>query len=426
MTTGTHENGESAVRRTRRFLPLPLLSAVTPFLLLPILARVATESEWTAVVVGQSIGSIGVILVALGWNLNGPSLVAALKPADRVDLYVESLVTRIVVYAIAVPFVALATVLLERQSSAIYLALTSAIAFTSYGLSASWYNIGVGSAADIAKYDAIPKMIATALAAIVLYLTHLVFIYPALLLAANLLGVALFTRRLVSEDFVRKARAISLVSSIRKQTTSLGTLLAGGAYSSGSTALVRIGSDTSSVAVFAAGDRLYSMGLQAVVALSNALQGWVMTSSGPSAPNMRAAVRAHLVLGALAFAVLLGLGPFITRTLFGTSLEVPAPVIAWFAVAYLFVSLNTSIGRHVLVPLGCVRGVFVSTLAGAIVGVPSLIILGGAANASGAAAAVALSQFTVLFTQLVFLRHLREHARASMTAQPALTGGRHA
>jgi len=85
----------SVLRRLTGFTVLPLLSLVTPFLLLPVVARVAGPSGWSSFVAGQAVGMVGATVVFWGWNVGGPVLVAQASSAvERAEVYAASLRTR--------------------------------------------------------------------------------------------------------------------------------------------------------------------------------------------------------------------------------------------------------------------------------------------------------------------------------------------
>jgi hypothetical protein len=65
--------------RVLAFAGLPFLSLLTPFLLLPILARVAGAEAWLAIAIGQSVGADGT-LVDLVVKVSGRSFDSTFDP----------------------------------------------------------------------------------------------------------------------------------------------------------------------------------------------------------------------------------------------------------------------------------------------------------------------------------------------------------
>jgi len=64
----------------------------------------------------------------------------------------------------------------------------------------------------------------------------------------------------------------------------------------------------------------------------------------------------------------------------------------WLGAAFLLASVRTSMTRHVLVPAGRVRVVFVSVTAGAVVGVPLIALLTWALGPVGGALGLLVSE----------------------------------
>ena len=139
-------------KRILGFAGLPFLSLITPFLFLPILARVAGADAWLAIAVGQSSGGFFALIVALGFNTVGPPLIALAEPSIRPRLLVTSLHARALVW---LPSAVIAAVIAAVVSPDDYRidAAVMAIAMTLTGLSSAWFMIGLGRASMIAIYE---------------------------------------------------------------------------------------------------------------------------------------------------------------------------------------------------------------------------------------------------------------------------------
>jgi O-antigen/teichoic acid export membrane protein len=386
------------------FSGLPLFSLLTPILLLPVLARSTSGSVWSSVAIGQSVGALGSLIISGGWSLTGPARIARAPADGRAAIYVEALTARLAILACAAPLILGVTAMLapvgERS-----VAVAMALAVSLNGLSSAWYNIGVGRAVDIAIYEAMPRTLAVAAAAALLLVTHEAVIYPILLMIATGLGLAAFTRKIACGRLVAETRTVDVFKSIRRTASATVTEVMGGAYSSGAVALTSVAMPNSEVAVYVSGDKIYGMGLVAISVLSNALQGWVAEVTGlASRRRMRMSFLAHLTVGLVGGILLALLGRSVTAAFFGKRLAAPTETMILFGAAFLFVSLSTSVSRHMLIPLGRTRAVLASTAIGSAVGVPSIVILGSFAGSVGAAAGLALSQLVVLLVALLSLR----------------------
>jgi O-antigen/teichoic acid export membrane protein len=386
--------------RVGGFAGLSLAGAIAPFLVLPVAARLSSEQEWAAIALGQSVGGLLAIFVSLGWNLTGPSLVALTHPDDRADLYIESLLSRGFALVVGVPVASVVSSLLAPADQA-PLAVATSLAMLSAGIGIEWYCVGVGSWLDMAKFDLFPRFVSSAIAVAVLLATGEVIFYPVLVGAGSLVGVAAFTVRQFDDVEVRQHLALArLLVALRRSGPAFLTEVAGATYSTGSVALVSASTNFSEVAMYSSGDRLYRLSLQSIVALSRALQGWVVTATGVNRNRVAVALGAYGALGLLGGATLGIVGPWASRLLFGERLGVDTATALAFGIAFMAIACNTALGRLLLVPSGNVRAVMASTFVGAAVGVPTVVAGSHVWGASGGAGGLAFSQAVVCLWQL--------------------------
>ena len=153
------------------------------------------------------------------------------------------------------------------------------------------------------------------------------------------------------------------------------------------------------LAVFVSAEKLFRIGLMAVGALGSSLQGWVAEIEGDHLKRRKFSLLSHTVLGVTGLAGLSLLGPVVTRLLFGQPLAADLATCFWFGMAFLFISINTSTGSHWLVPTGRIRAVFWSTVAGATVGLPAMLVLSTFMQGAGGALGLAIGEFVVCAVQ---------------------------
>jgi len=280
------------------------------------------------------------------------------------------------------------------------------------GLSAAWFNIGEGRPSDIAIYEALPRMLATGISAIGLAIFNAPILYPVLLGIFTIAGLTMFTHRVCGNTFSSHVSDSSLRKTLRPAVPAAVTVTAGAGYSSSTVAIVAISAPLSSQSAYVSGDKVYGLGLYAITAVANSFQGWVAEVAGVRAwKRMKAAIVAHAFLGIIGGLVLAISGPAATRLLFGKRLEASRETMTWLGVSFLFLSLNTALGRLALTPLQQDRAVLFSTLSGSVVGVPLLIIGADVAGANGAAFGLAVSQGVVLLVQVVALMQYRSRQK---------------
>ena len=181
--------------RLAGFAGLPMISMITPLLVLPVLGRAAGQEGWASVAAGESIGTFAAIVIAYGWNTAGPPRVALEPdPVARARFYRESLLVRGALALLAVPVIAVLCALLAADGyvlPTVLMGLSGAVT----GLSFAWYAVGAGDPRSIAVYEAVPRVLAAALSAGVILATGQLAFYPLLALTVSLAGVVLFSRR---------------------------------------------------------------------------------------------------------------------------------------------------------------------------------------------------------------------------------------
>ncbi|GAA4753760.1 hypothetical protein GCM10025783_28340 [Amnibacterium soli] len=401
-------------RRLLGFGALPFISALTPFLVLPVISRVGGPTGWAAIGVGQSLGSFAAVFAIGGWSLYGPARVASGRAEDQRAVYRTSVAGRALLYLAAVPLLYLVSVLIVPAPE-VMLAFGTAAAFALAGLSPAWYAIGVGRPGLIAKYELGPKSVSALVAAGLVALTGGVWIYPVLVAAGTVGGIVAMQRFEVRSPIGFRS-VVHAARGLWSDRSAAFAVLAGGVYSTIPVAVVGALAPVADVARYSSGDRLYRIGLLAIVALSNALQGWVAERGGSVVRRGARSLQAHTALGLAGGAALAGLTPAVSTVLFGAQLAATWPTAIGYGVAFCAVSINTSIGGHILVPHGRARMVLASTIAGAVTGLLAMGALIPRVGAPGGAIGLAIGEVVVCLVQLVGYLQVRRAASGGVTA----------
>ncbi|PJJ65725.1 lipopolysaccharide biosynthesis protein [Compostimonas suwonensis] len=380
------------------FATLPLLSAVAPLLLLPIIARVGGVDGWASIATAQAIGTFGAVAVSFGWAIAGPPLIAQeTSEEQRRASYRRSFSSRMIVFVVALPLLAvLSGVLAAPRYVLDSVLMTVAMAF--FGFSFSWFAIGLGRPGLIASFEAVPKVVATLLSAVLLLIGVPIWAYPALLLLASVSGLLLFQRRHIGAllPWMRRADG-TLRGSLRIMVVPALVDLSGASYAATPLPIVSATSSFLMTSMFASADKLYRYGLFGISALANALQAWVLDPARPAQHRRQvAAIIAHLVLGTIGMLVLAVGGPWATSLLFGEDVAAAGYVCFWFGMAYLMLSVSTPFMRNLLLPHGRASVILKATVAGAIIGVPIMIWGALTIGGVGVAMGLALSEFVIL------------------------------
>ena len=389
----------SLARRLASFSAIPAASALIPFLVLPVLAHAAGTGPWVAVAVGQSIGGFFALVVSLGLNVVGPTLVSLAPDAERPELFATGTRARV---AIALPAALVAGVIaaLLAPGDDASTAAVMAVAITCGGLSSAWYLIGLGRPLPLIVFELLPRAVATLIGGAIILLGGPVIWYPTLLLLAIAGGVAAYAATVMNPAAILGGSWRESFAFARMHLAAAATETVSGAYTTLAVSLVTAGTTAVQAAGYVSGDKLFRMGQTVVGAQGNALQGWVVEDARAHfGARARNALLLHAALGMLGFAAFALLGPWLTTVLFGDQAVDRATAIL-FGVAILCISLTTSLGRHVLVPLGRTRAIFVSVVAGAIVGVPLTLVLSSLWGSVGGAMGLATAEVVVLLVQV--------------------------
>lgn len=389
-------------RRLLSFSAIPAFSALIPFLVLPFLKPAAGIDAWVAIGVGQSVGGFLALVVALGLNVQGPTLVA-LAPADeRPALFARGTRARILFLLPALVVGAVAAWLLAPEGSGLDAALM-AIAITLGGLTSSWYLIGLGTPIPLIGFELLPRAIATGLGSVAVVLggSALVWAYPTLLIVAIVGGVLGYARRVVPLRRLLTGWGES-IRFARAQLAAAGTEAVSGAYTALAVSIVTLGASTAQAGLYISADKLWRMGQTVIGAQGNALQGWVVEDDRVHfGHRARRALLLHGALGLAGFAAFAALGPWLTQVLFQVGIDRLTAV--FFGIATFSLSMSTATGRHVLIAWGRPKLVFASVVIGAVVGVPTSLALAAAFGAVGGSAGLAVAETSVLFAQLAMI-----------------------
>lgn len=395
-------SGRALAHRILAFAGLPFLALLTPFMFLPVLARLAGADAWLAIAVGQSVGGFAGLVVALGFNTVGPTAVARATPEDRPDLLRRSLAPRALVFLPAAAVAAVIGVLLAPPTHRLEAGLM-AVALTLFGLSPSWFMVGLGRASRIVLVDILPRLVATLAAAGVLVATGSAVAYPVLLILATTFSALGYAAKVVGPRRMFVVTGTEVRATFAGARSALAIELAGGAYNALAVAFVTGVATAAQAASYVSGDKLYRVGQYSASALGNALQGWAVEAGETAfARRVRVALLAHLVLGLLGFGAFALLGAPLSGWLFGPHVAIDEVTALGFGVAVFNIVVGTGVGRVVLVALGARRQFLASVLVGASVGVPSILLLAAGFGAAGGAWGLALGESASVICQGLF------------------------
>ncbi|GAA5095687.1 hypothetical protein GCM10025760_28300 [Microbacterium yannicii] len=399
------------------FTSAPILSALAPFIILPVVSRIVGEAGWANFSTGQSVGILGMVGILFGWGVVGPVRVArANSEHERAAILRESVRSRLILSAFVVPVVAVVTWLVCSDAYRLE-SVAVAVAMTLGGLTPAWFCIGQGNPRGVMLFDALPKLAASLVAFPILAFSGQVLWYPALLLVFTIPAFGVHAWLTISEHshpdhLPRPVRRVlrSLVPTATIDAT-------GNAYGSTAIPIATAGLSAADASAFASADRAYRIGTLAVVAIANAFQAWVLERhSGDVRRRHLVALSAHAVLGVVGGAAIAVLGPWVTGLVFGAQVAAQPVPSALFGIAFFCISLATPLIRNLLIPADRFRIVLIATAGAAIVGLTVMLWGAKLGSANIIATGVAASEFTALLilTPAAILEYRRLRAPADV------------
>lgn len=384
---------KTVLLRLTGFTVFPLLSLVTPLILLPVISGIVGANGIASIISGQAIGVFAATVITWGWNVDGPVAVARATAADeRAAVYLQSLRDRLVLTTLSIPLAGLVAALVAVpgfKSAAVAMALASALA----GLSPAWFCIGLGDPRLLALYDTVPRFLATVASAPLLLLTRDVWVYAAALVLATIVSLAAFHHRFTRGGHWLPTAWRDSLTSVWGQRRTAGISIAGSVYASTPTPIATATTDVKASGSLATADTLYRFGIFTVVALGNALQSWTI-EPGAASPRRRhsLAIWSHVGLGLLGLVVLVTAGPFVSGLLFAGQARATVELCLYYGLAFLFLSASTPLMRNILIPAGKHQLVLRWTLVSAVLGIAAMLLAGLAGHAALIALGMAASE----------------------------------
>jgi O-antigen/teichoic acid export membrane protein len=317
--------------------------------------------------------------------------VATADPSSYGDIFLASLTTRGIV-AIPALAIAIVTAWVIVGHAALPAALTACvIALT--GFSSDWFFIGTSDPRRLAVLEVLPRLVFLSLGMLATIATSSIIFYPAI----YVIGVSAALLLTCMSIGLGSPRRLDIRSELRSLRAPAIAEFSGSSYSLGAAAIVVATVPLAQAASFSAADRLYKVALLAIIAMSQANQGWVARGIGQG--RQRRAIQAHAVVGVIGCGFIALTLPYLVAATFGDDFRPSSPTAASLGLSFLAVSMSTALARYVLAPSGRSHVIVVSTVTAAVIGVPLIVVLSARFGAAGGAAGLAMSQLTVVVVQ---------------------------
>lgn len=402
----------NAIKHLSGFSLTVVTNAAISLAVIPAIIHVSGSNAWASVAVGQAVGSIASVVLAMGWGYNGPTMIAKASADERQSIVRHSLIARSVLAPVVVAAACAISAAIAPISPGT--AALGALPIAIGGLSLTWVFIGARDSTSLFIYDTAPRAVFALAGVAALLATSSLMAFLLLQIAGAVLAIVASTARSLDRPrslrLGRKNIAESL-SHLRQQFYASVTVLSASAYMSMPTLVVAGVGTPRALAIYALAERLGRFTLMALTPINQLVQGWVPSNQERIPERIRLAVKLAAVSAVLLGLSITFLGPLAAHVLSGGKIDVPMTVTAPLGLAIAASSMSRVVGMACLLALSKDRAVAASALIGAAVGVPALFILVPLAGAAGATSAVAISELSVVVFQSFVLKR-------AMTSSP--------
>jgi O-antigen/teichoic acid export membrane protein len=379
-----------------------VVSTLVGLIAIPTVIALAGADVWGVLAVAQSIALLLGVLVSFGWGTTGPALVASLPAAERPQFFGDSLVSRLYLFGAALPLVAVVAFLTAGDN--VLLTAFACVAYLMPFLGAAWFFVGDGQPLRLLLLDTVPVAVGTLVGLAALYATGEILAYLTCQFVFNVVSVAVSARRILRRTAVPVVLDLHLGRALRRlggQRHGVITAATSSLYVN--TPLIVLSAlAPQGVPVYALADRFFKYGLTVLGPVVQVLQGSI-PHPDPQIRDARVRATARFApLGGLivAGAAAVAIPPASRLFSFG---EIAIDYHLSVPVALIFGGVATSqaIGLACLIPIGRGRSLATSTVLGALLGIPLILLGATQSGAVGVAWAVALSEIAVATYQLL-------------------------
>ncbi|MDQ6732833.1 MAG: polysaccharide biosynthesis C-terminal domain-containing protein [Nitrospirota bacterium] len=372
----------------------------------PLVVSLVGPKAWAGIAVAQSVAGFGAIVVVFGWGITGPSKVASIGRIDRGQFFADSLASRIWLFLFVTPVILVVVWCLSLGD--VVANAFSALAIVIPSLGASWFFIGEGSSRRLLVFESIPKAAGSVVGVVALFVSgNLVFFTGAQVVGA-ILAVVLGSRSVLSRhaNFKLSAGLRNSLHRLGSQTGGMVTTVTSSLYVSFPLVAVSWLSPTS-VEAYALADKLLKLFLTGLSPVVQVAVGYV-PATDPVEHRRRSAraFRVALFLGLIVGAAFALIGPLIGDVLTAHKVQQIHSLFLPLAAALFSVTVSGTVGVACLTSFGHIGRVATSTVMGALIGVPLVVLAALSVGAVGVSWAVACSELVVAGYQVFYLRRV--------------------
>lgn len=400
----------AALRRLTTFAATVGVGTLVGILAIPIVIRIAGTEAWAVQAVCQSIASLFGVLIGFGWGTTGPSMVASTSPDGRFQLFADSLSSRIYLFILGAP--AMAVFMVFLQPHYVPLVVLGSFAYLMPSLGAAWYFIGESKPGRLFFFDATPQLLGTLVGIAGLTWTGRIEVLVLSQLVFNLAGVAVsaFVVLRGAQSLFRLNMGLKeSFSRLSHQRHGVITAATGSLYVNLPLIVISAWLPVQ-LDLYTMVDRIFRYSVTAFSPVLQFIQGWIPEGGREGLQHrMTRAIQAGVMFGVLGGAAIFLLSPTVSSVLSHEKLILPLALTAPVALSFFSVALSQVLGLACLVIIGRGAALAKSTVLGALAGAPLIVVAALTTDVVGVAWAVTASEMVVTTYQLsVIRRFLRE------------------
>lgn len=397
--------GLVALRRLSGFTVSVAITAIISVAAIPTLITALGAVTWAQIGVAQTFVQFAAIFVGFGWGATGPALVASTAMSRRHALFKESVRSRLILAVIAAPLTfGILTVMLRGD---MVIAGLGTIAYLLPALGGTWFYAGAAQPARLLLQNTLPTALGTIAGIVAAHVTHQAWSFLLMQAMGSLVAAICdttyiwkHTRGVADDTEVRSTRTVLASQKhavITSGTSSLYVTLP----------VIAINwflGEGPALATYLIADRMFRFASIAFLPVQQFFQGWVPEVPSEFARRARIATIAGAGIGAVGGACIAFLSPVFGPILGASEIDVPLSVSGPLGIAFVGIGTTAVVGYACLVAVGRTRALAVSTVVGAVVGAPLILLSAWAGSLFLVASAVAVSEICVAAYQLLALR----------------------
>ncbi len=354
--------------------------------------------DWGKLALIQTTCQLPAVLVAFGWGATGATTVAGLPARARGAFHRQSIRARVMLMALVAPITAVVLTVMLRGDVA--LAVLGSLAYLVPALSTNWFFTGIAQPSRLLMFDTIPATIGVIGGVIAGALTSSLLAVLACNLLGNLAAVVI-GNTVVARTHPRITVPLDGIgATLLAQRHAVVTSATSTLYVS--LPLIAVNwFIPSALTTYAMADRLFRYASLAMLPFQQFFQGWVPEDPDQLTARARKATLAALGISVIGAASIALLSPIASRWL---GVPVPWDVAILLGIAFIGIGVAAIAGYACLVSVGKTQTLAYSTVLGAAIGAPLIIISAMAGSLALIAASVAVTELAVGAYQLIVLR----------------------